>query len=160
MTTQLPKLIHKDMVPTRNYIQEVAHVLGALQRSLVKRDPHDWYYGLEVGPRGLTTQQLTLVTKEVRASLDLVRHKVRLDGSHQGADKFQHLCLGRHGVVHTPTFRMGTFRGRAMVFRQQRTLGELCLPHDFMLLFQFLLEQLHKEWSGSACGRASRKFTP
>ena len=81
MTTQLPKLIHKDMVPTRNYIQEVAHVLGALQRSLVKRDPHDWYYGLEVGPRGLTTQQLTLVTKEVRASLDLVRHKVRLDGN-------------------------------------------------------------------------------
>jgi hypothetical protein len=79
MKSELPKLIPKDMVPTRNYIQEVAHVLSALQRAGVKRDPHDWYYGLEVGPRGLTTQPLRVAGKEVRASLDLVRHKVRLE---------------------------------------------------------------------------------
>lgn len=35
-----------------------------------------------------------------------------------------------------------------MIFRQQSTLGELGLPHDFMLLFQLLLEQLHKGWAG------------
>jgi hypothetical protein len=81
MKSELPKLIHEDMVPTRNYIQEVAHVLSALQRALVKRDPHDWRYGLEVGPRGLLTQPLKIGSKEVRASLDLVRHKVRLEGN-------------------------------------------------------------------------------
>jgi len=80
--SELPKLIYKDLVPTRNYIQEVAHVLGALQRALLKRDPHDWYYGLEVGPRGLLTQPLKVTGKQdIRAALDFVRFKVRLDGN-------------------------------------------------------------------------------
>lgn len=80
MKPELPELVHKDLVSTRDYIQEVAHVLGSLQRALVKPDPHNWHHGLEVGPRGLLTQPLMVAGRAERASLDLVRHKVRLGG--------------------------------------------------------------------------------
>jgi len=81
MDHKLPHLIYKDLAPTRDYLQEVALVLGALQRAFVPKDPHDWHYGLEVGLRGLLTQPMTIGGKEVRGGLDFVRHKLRLGDS-------------------------------------------------------------------------------
>ena len=78
MADTLPTLSMKDLAPTRDYLQAVALIIGSVQRAYIPRDPHDWHYGLEVGPRGILTQPMTIRGHEVRASIDLVRHKVRL----------------------------------------------------------------------------------
>lgn len=79
--TTLPELLYEDLLPTRDYLQGAAHVLGSLQRAFLPKDPHDWQYGLEVTMRGLSTQPFSIGSKELRASLDLVKHKFRLEGS-------------------------------------------------------------------------------
>jgi hypothetical protein len=81
MESSLPKLQHRKLAATRDYLQEVVLVIGSLQRAFIPKDPHDWHYGLEVGLRGPLTQPLTIAGTDVRASLDLVRSKVRLGGS-------------------------------------------------------------------------------
>jgi len=81
MKPELPPLIYKDLVPARNYLQEVALILSSLQRAFIPKDPHDWQYGLEVTVRGLITQPFMIKGEAVRASLDLVRRKVRLQDS-------------------------------------------------------------------------------
>jgi hypothetical protein len=81
MEPKLPHLIYEDLAPTRDYLQAVAHTLGSLQRAFLAKDPHDWQYGLEVNLRGLITQPFMIKDEQVRASLDFVRHKVRLGGS-------------------------------------------------------------------------------
>jgi hypothetical protein len=78
MESKLPKLIPKDLAATRDYLQEVVLVIGSLQRAFVEKDPRDWHYGLEVGLRGPLTSQLNIAGRDVQASLDLVRAKVRL----------------------------------------------------------------------------------
>jgi hypothetical protein len=83
-----PQLIYEDLLPTRDYLQEVALVLGNLQRAFIPKDPRDWHYGLEVGLRGLLTQPMIIGGKEVRASLDLVPHKVRLGDSSWSLDTY------------------------------------------------------------------------
>jgi hypothetical protein len=74
----LPLLIPEDLYPTRDYIQDAAHVIGSLQRAFLPKDPHDWQYGLEVSMRGLGTQPFQMGGSETRASVDLVTHKLRL----------------------------------------------------------------------------------
>jgi len=88
MDHKLPQLIYKDLVPTRDYLQEVALALGVLQRAYVPKDPHDWHYGLEVGMRGLLTQPMTITGQEVRAGLDFVRHKARLGDSSWSLEQY------------------------------------------------------------------------
>ncbi len=77
----LPKLQTKELAPTRDYLREVALVLGSLQRAYLPKHPRDWQHGLEINLRGISTQAFKLNDQEIRASLDLVRQKVRLDGN-------------------------------------------------------------------------------
>lgn len=81
MKSKLPQLIYEDLVPTRDYLQEVSLALSSLQRAFVPKNPRDWQYGLEVNVRGLLTQTFMVKDKEAQASLDLVKRKVRLGGS-------------------------------------------------------------------------------
>ena len=81
MHDTLPDLIYEDLVPTREYLRNCALIIGALQRAYLPKDPHLWQYGLEVNMRGPATQAFKIGSHETRASLDLVTHKLRLDGS-------------------------------------------------------------------------------
>lgn len=81
MADKLPSLQYEDLLPTRDYLREVALVLGSLQRAFLPKHPRDWQHGLEINIRGLITQPFTVGGDEIRASLDLVRHKVRLGDS-------------------------------------------------------------------------------
>lgn len=81
MKTQLPKLVYKDLKPTRDYLREISLILSSLQRVFLPKDAHDWHYGLEVNLRGLVTQPFMVSGQQTQASLDLVRQKVRLGGS-------------------------------------------------------------------------------
>ncbi len=84
MSEPLPKLVYQDLAPTRDYLQEVALVLSSLQRGFLTKHPRQWQYGLEVTMRGLGTQPCIVNGEEMRAGLDLIRHKVRLDGQKWG----------------------------------------------------------------------------
>jgi hypothetical protein len=79
--TNLPPLSSKELEPARDYLQDVAKVLGKLQQAFLPVEPHDWQRGLVVNMRGLSTQPFLVAGKETRASIDLVTHKVRLDGN-------------------------------------------------------------------------------
>jgi len=83
MGQTLPKLASKDLGSTRDYMREIALVLGSLQRAFLPKHPRDWQHGLEVTMRGLSTQAFTVAGAEMRAVLDLVRNKVRI-----GSDKW------------------------------------------------------------------------
>jgi len=61
-------------------LRDAALVLGKLQQVFLPVDPHEWQHGLEVNMRGPLTQAMMVKGREVRASIDLVAHKVRLDG--------------------------------------------------------------------------------
>jgi hypothetical protein len=78
----LPVLVAENLAPTRDYLREVALVLSALQREFIPKNPREWHYGLEVTMRGPVTQALMINGEEHRGGIDLVRHKVRLDGQH------------------------------------------------------------------------------
>ena len=78
---KLPILKIDDLEPTRDYLREVALVLSSLQRGFMPKHPRQWQYGLEVTLRGLSTQPFLASGEELRASLDLVKHTVRLAGS-------------------------------------------------------------------------------
>jgi hypothetical protein len=78
MRQMLPALHDEELGPTRDRLRDAALVLSSLQRAFVPKHPRDWQYGLEVNMRGLSTQPFTVDGEEVRATLDLVRHKVRL----------------------------------------------------------------------------------
>jgi len=67
----------KQLEPTRDYLREVALGLGSLQRGFLPAEKHLWQHGLEVNMRGPITQSFELGDREVRASLDLVKYKVR-----------------------------------------------------------------------------------
>ena len=76
-----PRLVDLDLTklkPTVSYLRQVSSVLGSLQRAYLPKEPHLWHYGLQVTLRGLSTQSFRLNGKPTVASLDLVRHKLRL----------------------------------------------------------------------------------
>jgi len=81
MKQALPALVYEDLTPTRDYLREVALILGSLQRAFLPKDPHDWQHGLQVNLRGLITQPFVMNGEASQASLDLVRRKLRLNGS-------------------------------------------------------------------------------
>lgn len=78
MLERLPVLVYEDLRPTRDYLQDVAKVMGKLQQAYLPKSPHDWQYGLEVTMRGISTQTFKVDGQSTRALLDLVRHKLRL----------------------------------------------------------------------------------
>ena len=73
----LPELNYDELRPTRDYLQDVAKVLGRLQQAFLAPSPRDWQYGLEVTMRGIATQTFELNGQPARALIDLVRHKIR-----------------------------------------------------------------------------------
>lgn len=81
MDQPLPALLYEDLMPIRDYLREVALVLGSLQRGFLPPHPRLWQHGLEINLRGLSTQAFELKGGPTRASLDLVKHKVRLGGN-------------------------------------------------------------------------------
>lgn len=105
----------KQLGPTRDRLKDAALVLSSLQRLFLPKHPRQWQYGLEVNMRGLITQPFTIENKEYRASIDLVRHKVRLDNNNwkladfNGPKLYQVIesWLKDHGVnaeLEKPTF--------------------------------------------------------
>lgn len=88
MANQLPTLIYEDLLPTRDYIQEVAQLLGNLQQAFLPQQVRIGQDGLEVGLRGLLTRPFGVEKTEVHASLDFVRSKVRLGSSSWSLDEY------------------------------------------------------------------------
>ncbi len=84
----LPLLITEDLIPTRNYVQDVAKVLGSLQRAYIEPNDHDWHHGLTVSMRGISTQQMIIAGQPIRATIDLVKHKVRLGNTNWLLEEF------------------------------------------------------------------------
>jgi len=80
MPQTLPRL-NNELTPTRDRLRDAALVLSSLQRGFIPKDPRQWQYGLEVNMRGLITQPFAANGVETRASLDLVRGKMRLGGA-------------------------------------------------------------------------------
>lgn len=74
----LPVLIGEDLRTTRDYLRDVCLALGAFQRGFLAREKHLWHYGLEVTMRGISTQAFNVSGQETRASIDMMRGKVRI----------------------------------------------------------------------------------
>lgn len=85
---KLPQLVYKDLLPTRNYLQNICLAIGEVQRAFLPKNEHDWQYGLEVGMRGISTQEFTAGDQDLRISIDLVTHKVRLGDTNWKLDTF------------------------------------------------------------------------
>jgi hypothetical protein len=78
MNKPLPELDSATLGPTRDCLREIALVIGKLQRAFLPEHPRQWEHGLEVTMRGINTQAFMVGDEETRASIDLVRGKVRL----------------------------------------------------------------------------------
>jgi hypothetical protein len=78
MKLNLPELSIKTLRPTRDRLQDTGLALSSLQRAFLPKHPRQWQYGLEVNMRGISTQAFLVAGVETRASIDLVRGKVRL----------------------------------------------------------------------------------
>lgn len=81
MAQTLPPLDVKTLGPTRDRLRDAALVISSVQRLFVPKHPRDWQYGLEINMRGPQTQELLIKGQAIRSSIDLVTHKVRLDGA-------------------------------------------------------------------------------
>lgn len=88
MNFTLSLLLIKELAPTRDRLRDAALVLGKLQQAFLPKHPRDWQRGLEVTMRGISTQTFMIGGTETRASIDLVRHKVRLGGSKWRLDEY------------------------------------------------------------------------
>lgn len=88
MFTKLPLLIYEDLLPTRNYLQDITLVLSSMQRAFLPQDSHDWHYGLEVSMRGISTQQFMIGNEPTRMLLDLVRNKVRIGDTNWSLEEY------------------------------------------------------------------------
>jgi hypothetical protein len=69
----------------------MALALGSLQRAFLPAHPRLWQYGVEVTMRGFSSQAFKVNGQEYRVSVDLVRHRARLDGQSWPLDE----CDGR-----------------------------------------------------------------
>lgn len=114
----LPQLIYEDLVPTRDYIRDVALVLSGLQRAFLPKNEHDWQYGLEVVMRGLSTQSFAVADEPLRASIDFVRNMVRVPGArawsleeYAAPEIYRELLLWLERRGQAVTFKAPHFRG-------------------------------------------------
>ncbi len=55
---ELPSLQLEQFAPTRNYLQDIARIMGKVQQVFLPAEIHDWQRGLEVMAMGLITQDL------------------------------------------------------------------------------------------------------
>ena len=88
MKEHLPTLAIKELGPTRDRLRDAALVLSSLQRGFLPEHPRQWQYGLEVHMRGLLTQEFNVQGEATRASIDLVRRKVRLGAAAWRLDEY------------------------------------------------------------------------
>ena len=87
MKRELPELDYEKLVPTRDYLQNAAKILGKWQQVFLPENPHDWQRGLEAGPAGLQTQDCRVNSRPLRGQLDLAKHAFRIgDSSWRFAD--------------------------------------------------------------------------
>ena len=118
--SQLPALDNQKLNPTRDYLRDVALAMGSLQRGFLEPQPHDWQHGLEVTLRGVSTQTFMAGGQPIRVLLDLVKDKVRMDGSfwklesYSGAELFNNFksWLETHNLsvkLEEPVFRTGRY---------------------------------------------------
>lgn len=75
---KLPELHYENLLPSRNYLQNICLVMGAVQRAFLPPNEHEWQHGLKVNSRGIMTQEFIAGDQPIRLSLDLVAHKLRL----------------------------------------------------------------------------------
>lgn len=61
----------KELTPTKDYLQDIAKVVGKVQQLFVPVHPSDWHKGLKVTENGLETQPLT--KDGVKVIMDLKR---------------------------------------------------------------------------------------
>ena len=78
MATSLPALSYKELQATRDYLQDVAKVLGKLQQVFLPPEAHDWHRGLEVNADSLVTQPFELHGQTTEVMLDMQHGYVQL----------------------------------------------------------------------------------
>jgi hypothetical protein len=69
--TQLPALDSLNFSSTRNYLQNIAKVIGKLQRLILVPEKHEWQQGLEVVEGGMRTQPMLIDGQEFRILFDI-----------------------------------------------------------------------------------------
>ena len=85
---QLVALDPKDFGPTRDYLHNVAKVLGKFQQSAAPAEPHDWHYGLTPVEVGLVTRELKFGNEMVQVVLDMAAGIVRIAGTQWSLEEF------------------------------------------------------------------------
>jgi hypothetical protein len=112
---QLPILEPNTLQPTRDFVQDVAKVLGKLQQAFVSPDPRDWDKGLLITEAGLSTQPLQIGDEQLAALLDMRKGELQIGGTEwqlehftapQLLDELQHWLVGQgsQARITPPTF--------------------------------------------------------
>lgn len=89
--TDLPKLIPEKLIPTRDYLRDIALSVGSLQRGFLPEHPREWQHGLEVKMRGFGSQMFMVNDEDKLVLVDLVRHKIRIDQLNWKIDEYSGL---------------------------------------------------------------------
>ena len=88
MELSLPKLSAADFGATRDYLHNVAKVLGKLQQAFVPPEAHDWHYGLLVVEVGLATREFEVAGEAVQAVMDMQMGVVRVGGTQWSLEEY------------------------------------------------------------------------
>ena len=67
------------MMSTRDYLQDVAKVIGKAQQVFLPQNPHEWQKGLEITAEGLVSQTFQTNAGDTRIILDMRKGEVRID---------------------------------------------------------------------------------
>src|SRR5690349_19234027 len=111
----LPVLIYEDLAPTRDFLQDVAKVVGKLQQLFLPADPQDSQRGLEVCDDGLMSQPFKLNGETYQAFICFSLGCVELDhtswelahhSAQQLLEELQHWVKskGSDQIIETPQF--------------------------------------------------------
>lgn len=84
----LPDLSGEHFLSTRDYLRDVTLIIGSLQRAFLPEHPRSWQHGLDINMRGPASQTFVAGGKEYLVLLDLVTHKLRLDGNKWQLDQY------------------------------------------------------------------------
>ena len=81
MTRGLPDLTLEDWRLTRDTLHRVVRMAGALRRHYMPAQKHWWHITLTVSARGLTTTPFPAGDLNVEITLDLLTHRLLIEGS-------------------------------------------------------------------------------
>ncbi len=121
MELSLPELSVADFGQTRDYLHNVAKVLGKLQQAFVAAEQPDWHYGLSVVEVGLASREISVGGETVQAVLDMQAGVVRLGGTQWSLEEYDAAAImdnlkvwmqsrGENRMIATPEFGLnGTF---------------------------------------------------